>query len=367
MSARSTRARRRRRYQSPQGIRIKGCERDGLLPLLRDIGLRALGRIELCDELLEFVSSILDQADRQRVMDRLHIYAAIKDLQISQEDFLPSKESSCISRLAQEIANRRKGGSTAKELSGVLVESMTEALAAHANQGRRITASGELATGMAKIARVFGLSQEHEAVLLFYYSVGECSELSSLFEAFSSQQKPSFISVCTGLSVSTISKALLESGTLLESGLVERDDDDLAVSVRVTPLLQDSLSGIEGGLSHERLCAPAGPARFQLDEYAVDYLEVSICRSLLSRAEPRNILLYGEPGTGKSEFAKSLAAACGLCAFVLGNRVSGSLKERQATLIAAVAGLDPTKELLIVDEAETLLSASDHFSAALPR
>ncbi len=167
---------------------------------------------------------------------------------------------------------------------------------------------------------------------------------------------------------------LSESGALLRFGLLDLvNGDEFCVSGVVEKLLTKprlTRAGIRDLLLGKR----AAPT-LRWDDFA----HLGTARDLTARLiggeqitpedRPANVLLYGAPGTGKSEFVKTLGAQLGYPVYFVGeDNGKGNeplRKERIAALMISNAiGAAAEKMIVAVDEADDLFAGVDEDNAA---
>lgn len=84
--------------------------------------------------------------------------------------------------------------------------------------------------------------------------------------------------------------------------------------------------------------------------------EVARILSLLQDEQPSKILFYGSPGSGKTEFAKSLVAEVQKTLFKINNKEAESKQDKRTALIVGTTLSGESGNILLFDEADDILN-----------
>jgi len=222
------------------------------------------------------------------------------------------------------------------------------------------------------IAGVFALSDADINVLkLLFLALSSSND--SLIDLFDRKTYDSFIrtaSVATGLAPAEIKRSLNKSGMLVSSGIIESIDATIRGFVSLDSSIDEYLAGISGKSVIEKFVRPDSGRKLKAESFSVPDEDISIMKDILSSGSPCNILLYGIPGTGKTEFARSIASQCSENVYMLrygeetigsrGNR-NGDADSRRLALRIGINTVTENGGILIADEADFLLNTVSLF------
>ncbi|MCX8099331.1 MAG: ATP-binding protein [Casimicrobiaceae bacterium] len=235
-----------------------------------------------------------------------------------------------------------------------------------------------IAENVALLGRVLGLNAAEQA-LLRCAALAKCSrDLRPILvdcKAASAAEAHAMLAEVTGVNAQEIGLALkpggrLESLALIDAPIAEHNITDLGdlmrLSDRLLPLLQEHYAN-EAALM-AAFTKPAKPTTLTLADYPHVEDDARYLAALLAAAAERreagvNVLIYGAPGTGKTEFAKVIAAMAGAELYEVEcfDREGASLtgKERYRSLQISQSFLKGRPNtVLLFDEVEDVFPSS---------
>lgn len=222
-----------------------------------------------------------------------------------------------------------------------------------------------------ELKKTFGLD-DRDISLLFFLCCTYAVNMDFLKDMQSYITYSSYLklaAVATGLPHATVHDRLSSKGMLFRTGIIESMDTLRPEYYIINDNIADFLSGSSDRSLIEKSIRLERGRAFDIDSFGIDRESVGIIRGILSADRPVNILLHGTAGTGKTEFARSVAASTGKKVYFLNHRPEYRARKQGGAdvdplLVLNVAGnsVPADRGIIIVDEADYILNTEDRFS-----
>lgn len=235
-------------------------------------------------------------------------------------------------------------------------------------------APAELRGNIAELQALIGLSDCDCRILTFAAMIHTntlLEEAGDLLQQLSMARLVRVLAVCLDLPEAAIQQSLKSDGALVETGLIDIGQTGVStlrykLDVLSAQFIERLLSSAESPLSLLRdSVLPALPGHLTLADFAHLETDLRILRphlrgALESRRAGVNVFLYGSPGTGKSQLARTLAQDLGVELFeVASEDANGDAIQGDARLRAYRAAqrfLRQRRALLVFDETEDVFN-----------
>lgn len=210
---------------------------------------------------------------------------------------------------------------------------------------------------MASLKKAFSLTGTETELCGFAFLTGTCEELHDLFFDCLEVQKLGrrhYLSTALGISGGELQKTL--SGTLKRVGLISVDRLEIEIK---REFLQTILTNPNPAEFSKSFFLPVQSNDVPLDSHFIEKAEIEHMKRLLSRRpkSSTHILLYGEPGTGKSSFANRLVQEIGVPSYdIVKDDENETTQKRNAILVCLEMTNHRDGSILIVDEADNVLN-----------
>ena len=215
------------------------------------------------------------------------------------------------------------------------------------------SASDAFAKRIGELQRVLKLTDVERDIMLFAYIKRECGF--DYPRRVDNAEKSVFYAMALDLSHGEVLAAMEPRGRLRKYEVLDEDWDFN------TRLFGGFLCGTAGDAIerhfYRKLEGEVLPWNYYGEIGAVHGPVLK--RLLAARKGKLNILLYGAPGTGKSSFARTLAAEIGLTPYEIRQGDEEGRNMKAASRLAGIQicndQVDPAESLMVVDEADALL------------
>lgn len=239
--------------------------------------------------------------------------------------------------------------------------------------------NSDLENKIKELKNIFKLTDKESELLLLTYLIEVDNGVDNLFDElceyfdvknnrFSIGAKQLPLSILTELRRSETRKAFAANSNLIKSALLDSDRE-------ITDEIKNFLEGLEDKPILQNYFTEYSGDTIQLSDHTISKEDISLIEMLCANRQIGrgvNIILYGQPGTGKTEFARSLGRHLGMKTYEIKNRnEDDNINEeintfRIQALFASQNMIDLDKSIIIIDEADALLNSESSFFSSLP-
>lgn len=224
--------------------------------------------------------------------------------------------------------------------------------------------SHSLNTDFVKLfADSFKLSDEESRLLNIAYLFTTVKEFHEIFDYLEDDvfnSKIDLYSKCIDLTVRTTKSLLRRDRKLVAFDIMDNKGN----------ITEDALDCLYSGdlnvFFYDVLKKDERKDTFKLKSFSVKDEESELALRFLKNNSTSNILLYGSPGAGKTEYARALAKEAGLTTYIFKNELEtddeyNDAEKHALNRLNSLLSLPKKDSVIIVDEAENLLSTRVSF------
>lgn len=205
------------------------------------------------------------------------------------------------------------------------------------------------------VSKPADLSEAEAEFLTMSYRIQTCTYLRELFSNYSNQKTHDMFAEMLHMTKKSyqgmISKEskLYSFGFIGDAGFIDDDFIECISAASLKPFFIDLLKNEDSKNFYPE------------DSFNVSKDACTIMNKMLSGNEPVSLMLYGKPGSGKTEFAKTLAKQSGNSVYVFKNESELNRDSNTNILcrLNCLLALENKNSVIIIDEADTLLKTRD--------
>ncbi|MFP4521061.1 MAG: AAA family ATPase [Fibrobacterota bacterium] len=252
-----------------------------------------------------------------------------------------------------------------------MLKSLTEILRIRLEKAEKNLKSCKLHKRIEKTGSLFQLSENEKLILSIIFIYYTDNAVKKIFQLISSSivktgvsisghilRSPEIFSILTNISIVEVQKILNECGTLFLSGII-------TTQMEISSEIINFISGFSNKPLSSNYFREIKSTSVPLDRHLVKKRKVESLKSLIKNSGKKkglNILLYGPPGSGKTEFSRGLPLECGkkLCEIcsIDDMKTDSDQLFRIRGLFACKNSINSEETVVLVDEAEKILETS---------
>lgn len=200
----------------------------------------------------------------------------------------------------------------------------------------------------------FELSETEAKLIVFFMVKSMWTPLEEMLGKLDGRERANIISILLDVEISEYATLVSSSSPLRKFGIINQ-------KLKVSEDISDYIQGLTKEFIPNVITTEENASTFDISSFDVPPLSKKIILELLKSEAPCKILLYGKAGSGKTEFARTLIAACGKeIAVPIFNKDNENENKFNKCVMAEFIS-HKTGKIALIDECDNIISSNFGF------
>jgi len=206
------------------------------------------------------------------------------------------------------------------------------------------------------LAEKLNLTGDEQVYIAFLFCINHDLNFDNLCSLSKGGNELRDTAIMLGMSNSRLRKLIGKEQSLCRTGIIDTPRRGSDIQMDISPSIDDYLSGFSE-TPYSASILPIASKRFSLESFPVSEEDRMLLLNALNDKNKVHCILHGAPGTGKTEFIKSIAESCNKKIYTLTfPEAIKNRTERMLALSTMSRSLNAETNIIVIDECDNMIN-----------